>query len=251
MLAAGISSGISFDRDHNDAIDDGLGLLRSPHGILVVHLAHGVAAVSDDDHDFPSLPWFQRLRAEIEGIVECRRRTGVNVINAVVDGFEIGSETGDFADDFAELIKRQGVNGTEDGASETPRRGQLQRKVLARTEAGIDRQNDRKWQSGFFIEDRNLLRPAVFEQVEVVFLQAGDGCSVLICDGHKDVHQLDVDFEGAGSILRQAGKGQPKQERSSGGMFHSGGWASSQPAACGLLGLRGCIRLRDSRPRGT
>ena len=60
MLTAGITSGAGLDGHYNDAVQNGFGLLGGTHCFFVVHFAHGVAAVGNNDHYFPSLSRFER-----------------------------------------------------------------------------------------------------------------------------------------------------------------------------------------------
>ena len=77
---------------------------------------------------------------------------------------------------------------------------QLQRKILARAQAGVDVEHDRKRQLRFFSEDRNFLGMTVFEYSEIILIKVGDRRAVLVGDGDEDIDQLDVNFDIAGVV---------------------------------------------------
>src|SRR6266700_3428784 len=83
-------------------------------------------------------------------------------------------------------------------------RSQFQRQVLAGAEAGIYGQHNRKRQGRFLVEDRKLLVPAVFSQLEVIFFQTRGGRAVLVSNGDKNIHQFDVNFNGCVGLLRES-----------------------------------------------
>ena len=65
VLPAYVPPGTCFNGNDNDAIQNGLGFQGGAHRFLVVHLAHGVAAIRDDHHDLSPLPRLERLRAQV------------------------------------------------------------------------------------------------------------------------------------------------------------------------------------------
>ena len=98
--------------------------------------------------------------------------------------------------DFAELEERQAVDRPQDGVGEAPRRLQFQILIVARAQAGVDGHHDRQRQLRLAMEDRDLLRLAVLEDLKVFLLQRRNRSTAGVGDGGEDVHQLDVDLEG-------------------------------------------------------
>ena len=82
----------------------------------------------------------------------------VEVINAAINSFQVRGERNDWIDDFVESIQGQCIYGSKNGMGEAPRRGELQRKVFAGAQAGVDVEHDRQRQFGFLVENCNLLR---------------------------------------------------------------------------------------------
>ena len=78
---------------------------------------------------------------------------------------------------------------------EPPRRAQFQRKIFLGAQAGIDRHHDRQRDGRLFIEDGDLLLAAVFEDVEIVFLQVGDGSAAPVGDRRENTDQFDVNLD--------------------------------------------------------
>ena len=74
-------------------------------------------------------------------------------------------------DDLAELKQREAVDGTQDGMGKAARGFQLQLLIPACAQAGVDGHHDGKRQLGFAMEYGNLLRLAVFKNLEVFLLQ--------------------------------------------------------------------------------
>ena len=99
-------------------------------------------------------------------------------------------------DDFAELEQRQTIDRAQDGMRETPRRFHFEFLIAARAEAGIDGNHDGERQLRFAMEHRDLLRLAVFEDLEVILLQRRYRRATGVGHGGEDVHQLHVHFEG-------------------------------------------------------
>ncbi len=92
---------------------------------------------------------------------------------------QVGGERGQLIDDLAELKQRQAVDGTQDGMGKAARRFQLQLLIAARAQAGVDGDHDGQRQLRLAMEDRDLLRLAVLEDLEVFLLQAGTGAPLL------------------------------------------------------------------------
>ena len=118
---------------------------------------------------------------------------------------------------------------------ETAGRSQFEGKVLARAQAGVNGQHNRKRQGRFLVEDRDLLLLAVFPQLEVVFFQGGDRGATFVGHGDEHVHQLDVNFESGVGLLGNGDKAQNQQKTCSCHLFHLGSWGTSlcSPGAAG------------------
>ena len=98
---------------------------------------------------------------------------------------------------LAESVDRKPVDGTKNRVREALGGLLFERQIVARTQAGIDGKRDRERQRGFLVEDRNLLLAVVFLKNEIVFREAAHGRSLPVRDGHEDVDQVDVNFQGS------------------------------------------------------
>src|ERR1700722_2323076 len=187
VLAAEIATRASFYGDDNDAVYNGFSFLGGTHGFLIVHAAQGVATVGDDYHDFPALAAIHRLRTQIDGVVERGGGAIVDAVNATVDGFKVRSEGNNFIHSLAEFVKAKGIDRAQNGVGKAPGRGQFQGQIFTCAEAGVNVHYDGKRQRRFFVEHRDGLRRAVFEQLEIVFGQSRHGSAVIVGDGDEDV----------------------------------------------------------------
>ncbi len=67
--------------------------------------------------------------------------------------------------------------------------------------AGIDQDAERQRQIGFGFKVLDGLRLAVFENVEIILGQAGNQGAALILHVEEELHDLDVDLQGLGSLV--------------------------------------------------
>src|ERR1700675_4691112 len=91
MLAASFASGAALDGNDNDRVDDRFGFFRGAHSRFVVNLADRIAAVRDQHDDFPSLAAVQSARGKINRIIEGGGGADADVLNAIVNAFQVGS----------------------------------------------------------------------------------------------------------------------------------------------------------------
>ena len=87
------------------------------------------------------------------------------------------------------LLAQQGVN-------EALGRALFEPKILERAAAGVDRQGQVQGYFRLALEDRNLLRPAVFHHLEIVPGKTADDGARLVGHVDEQVHQLHVHAEG-------------------------------------------------------
>src|SRR5580704_5302171 len=83
----------------------------------------------------------------------------------------------------------------------------LQRQVMPRAQAGVDRERNRKRQRGLLVEYLDRLFPSVFPHHEVLFLETANRSPLRVGYGDVDIDQLDVDLERVFRFSRRLGLG--------------------------------------------
>ena len=112
---------------------------------------------------------------------------------------------GDFV---IEAVERDGVLRIalrEQGAQEARGGIGLVLQFLGGGAAGIDQQGDGKRLLGPALEDRDLLRRAVVEHVEIALLEGAHQLAGLVLDGGEDAHQVDVGAKHGGLLRGEGG----------------------------------------------
>src|SRR5947209_12855575 len=81
--------------------------------------------------------------------------------------------------------------------------------VAAGAFAGINREHNAQWQLRFALKYADSLGYAIFQNLEIIFGEIGDGRSMLVSDCGKYIYQADVHaerrFVRARALLRGAG----------------------------------------------
>ncbi len=109
-----------------------------------------------------------------------------------IDQRHLVGERRQLVDIGGELEQAHLVLRAHDGMGKPARRVRLVGHILFHAAAGVDGQRDVQRKLRLPLEDRNLLRPAVFGYGKVVARKAADNGAVLVRHVHKKVHQLHV-----------------------------------------------------------
>ena len=114
----------------------------------------------------------QAVGAEVDRVVKRRRiadaqriESAVKLLDLVGEGDELAHVGGEFDQAHLILLAQQSVD-------EVLGRALFEIEILGRAAAGVDGEDEVEGQFRLALEDRNLLRMAVLEDLEIVFAQA-------------------------------------------------------------------------------
>src|SRR5579862_8646448 len=109
----------------------------------------------------------------------------MNVIDRVINALEIRRKPGStFANHFAETVNRERIDRAKDRVGEVFCGSLLERQVMTRAQASVDRESDRQWERRFFVEDRDFLLSTILLENEVFFCEATHRRSMRVGHGH-------------------------------------------------------------------
>src|SRR6185437_3234177 len=111
----------------------------------------------------------------------------VHVIDSAIDRLHVRSESDNRIYDFADTVDGHGVLRAQDRVGKTPRGVQFKWQISARAQAGVDFKSNREWERGFLGKNGNLLRIAVFEDLEIVFEQVSNRRTARIRHRDEDI----------------------------------------------------------------
>src|SRR6266853_5535729 len=158
VLAAQVAARSRLYRNNNDAVLNGFGLLGPAQGIVVIGLAGGIAAVSNQDQHLAARAVNQGVRAEENCVVNGSSRAHAQAVNAAINPLYVGGKAGKLVNVLRHLKNREMIFGAKNRMNEFVGRRYFQLELALGTGTGINGQRDAQWHRRLLLENSDVLR---------------------------------------------------------------------------------------------
>src|SRR5215469_2130041 len=194
VLTADVAACAGLNRHVDNGVDHHFVPKRLFESIFIRRVLHGIATIGDQNQHLAALLAAQRLRPGVNRIVEGGAAGAAHAVETVFDLRDAVREpVRQFSDIGVELNYAHLVLRTDQGANKFLCCCLLDRTIFVGAGTCVDGKRKVERQLGLALEDRDLLRTAVFVDSEIILGETADQCAVLVSDVDKEAYKFHVE----------------------------------------------------------